>query len=99
MTIEMARAGRRWARGWREWCFLGVVVAAVVAALAVGVHFSTVVVLVFFACLLAAKIRGDHRWRRGWRVGYSVACLTFFLVGLAADFPGYVFASSAYRRA
>ena len=92
MTIEMARAGWRWARGWREWGFLGVVAIAAVAALSVDVHFSTVVVLVFFACLLAAKIRGDHRWRRGWRVGYSVACMIFLLAGLAGDLPGYMFA-------
>ena len=92
MTIEMARAGWRWARGWREWCFFGVVVAAAFAALAAGVHFFDVVLVVFCVCLAAAKIRGDHRWRRGWRVGYSVACMSFVLVWSAADLPGYGFA-------
>ena len=92
MTIEMARAGWRCARGWREWCFLGVVAVAAVAALEAGVHFFDVVLVVFCACLVAAKIRGDHRWRRGWRVGYAVACLSFVLAWSAADLPGYVFA-------
>ena len=52
---------------------------------------SDVFLAVFFVCVVAAKMRGDPRWRRGWRVRYAVACLTLFLVGLAADLPGYVF--------
>ena len=46
---------------------------------------------VFCVCLVAAKMWGDPLWRRGWRVWYSVACVTFFLAGLAADLSGYVF--------
>ena len=53
--------------------------------------FFKVVVAVFFVCLAAAKTWGDPRWRRGWRVRYAVACLSFLLVGLAADLPPYVF--------
>ncbi len=90
MTIEMARAGWRWARGWREWCFLGVVAVAAFAALAAGVHFSTVVVLVFFACLLAAKSRGDHRVAARVARRFFRGMLDFLLAGLAADLPGYV---------
>ena len=46
---------------------------------------------VFVVCLAAVKMWGDPRWRRGWRVPYVVAGLTFVLVGLAADLPLYVF--------
>lgn len=53
--------------------------------------FFKVCLAVFFVCLAAAKMRGDPRWRRGWRVRYAVAGLTFLLVGLAADLPAYVF--------
>lgn len=54
--------------------------------------FFRVCVAVFCVCLAAAKMRGDPRWRRGWRVRYAVACSTLVLVGLAADLPGQVFA-------
>ena len=53
--------------------------------------FSEVFAAVFFVCLAAAKMWGDPRWRRGWRVRYAVACLTLLLVGLAADLPAQVF--------
>jgi len=50
-----------------------------------------VVLGVFVVCLFAAKMWRDDRWRHGWRVWYSVAGVTFILVGLAADVPLYVF--------
>ena len=52
--------------------------------------FFKVVVAVFFVCLAVAKIWGDPRWRRGWRVWYFVAGLIFVLGWLAADLPVYV---------
>ena len=91
MVIEAERAERRWAPGWREWCLLGMVAVAAVLALAVDVGFFKVVVAVFCVCLAVAKMWGDPRWRRGWRVRYTIACSTFVLAGLAADVPLYVF--------
>ncbi len=92
MVIEAERAEWRWAPGWREWCLLGMVAVAAVVALAVDVGFFKVVVAVYCVCLAVAKMWGDPRWRRGWRVRYTIACSTFVLAGLAADLSGYVFA-------
>ena len=50
-----------------------------------------VFVAVFVVCLAAVQMWRDPRWRRGWRVPYVVAGLTFVLFGLAADLPLYVF--------
>lgn len=91
MTIERDRAEWLFARGWREWCHLGVVAVVVAVALAVGPHFVKVVVAAYCVGLMAAKMWGDPRWRCGWRVRYAVAGVTFILVGLAADLPLYVF--------
>ena len=93
MTIGVERGKWWWARQWRDWgVFPVVAVVAVMAVVAFAAVDVQVTLVAFFVCLAAVKMWGDNRWRRGWRVWYSVAFFIFLLVALAADFSGYVFA-------
>ncbi len=87
MTIGVERAN--WlARGWYS---LAVIAAGVVFALPADVH-SNVALVVFCVCLVAARMCGDHRWRRGWRVWYSIIAVLIFALMVAGDLPGYLMA-------
>ena len=87
MTIGVERAN--WlARGWYS---LAVIAAGAALALPADVH-SNAALVVFCVCLMAAKMCGDHRWRRGWRVWYSIIAVSIFALMLAGDLPGYLMA-------
>ena len=75
----------------RGWYSLAAIVAGAAFALPADVH-SNVALVVFCVCLVAAKMCDDHRWRRGWRVWYSIIAVLIFALMLAADLPGYVMA-------